>query len=246
MIQNNETRSLYVDRDGNPRNCIDCRICDRRNSNIWLVYDHTNDELAIKFIVKNLEKVMFMNNDIHVINNYKAGKLALVVCFTSRDENDTTVNVEKVGRYKVVVYRNATADTVQGIIDGKIKIQCLEPDPHVVALADRLVPDVNLTCDIRTKNENPGQQMQTCLDIFTMRAMKRSLEKTSVRKRGNWSFVINDKVYGRSTVKFENGKFIDYTKNGPQQINMDEFEKIVNAPHVETDVLSARAKSYVN
>ena len=239
-------RNLYFDRDGKPRNCIDCAIGDRRKSNIWLVYDHTNDELAIKFIVKNLEKVMFMNNDIHVINNYKAGKLALVVCFTSRDENDTTVNVEKVGRYKVVVYRNATVSTVQGIIDGKIDIQCLEPDPNVIALADRLLPDVNLTCDVRTQTGIPGQKIQTCLDLSTLRAMKKSLEKTSVRKRGNWSFVINDKIYGQSTVKFENGKFIDYTKNGPQKVNLDNFEKVVNAPHAETDVLSARAKFYVN
>lgn len=233
-IGKDDARGVYFDREGEKRFSFSRPISARHDTQIWLNHDIFGDENAVTYLAKSFENAILNECNADLLNNYRNSRLSLVVCFFTLDENaDPTMTKKKVGRYEVNVFKNANTTTMSKIVEGEIKVDCLVPDETVVAEAERLALE-------------PIPENETVLDRHTYRNMTKSLEKTPVRKRSNWSFPLKDPKYGDSVIKFENGKFIDYTSTGPQKVHLHSSEEIINNSHSDIDVLSANAAMFID
>ena len=223
-ISQHEAKNVFFTRSGTQREIIG-------TAGWWVVTDVYADEHALKFIAKKFELEILNGKSSPLLDLYRRGEMHLVAALMNdgldHDVAPTppvTQTVVKVGRYDVSVFRNATLDTIKAIMDKTIAIPPMAPDENVVKLADAAA-------------SMPVQQNVTMLSRPDWVDMTRSLEKTPVRKRRNWSFPIDVPKYGKSVIKFENGKFVDYTSAGVQDVDIFDEKSMC---HSSLDVTTAR------
>jgi len=202
-------------------------IAKHRENGTWLVNDAFDDDDAITFIAKKFELKILSGDGGEVLERYKNGSMTLVVTLMNT-ESDLPVSqtIKKVGRYDVVVFKNATMDTLEAIMERTIELPTMIPDEEAVRLADMAA-------------STPPEPKETHIGRDIWVQMTRSLEKTPVRKRRNWSFPIDVPRYGKSVIKFENGKFVDYTNNGVQVVTLFNPDGVCGPHNDTTDVASA-------
>ena len=224
FINVQEAKAVYFSQSGREREIMN-------RDGIFLVTDAFDDEKAIRFLAKQVELQILGGEASELLDLYKNGRLTLVVAFLSRQIHRPTAlpvvqTIQKIGRYDVNVFRNANLETLDGILKKTIATQPLVVDEAVVKQAD-------------LKASKPQEPAATYLDRRTWTQMTKSLEKTPVRKRRNWSFVLDDAKYGKSIIRFENGKFLDYTDKGVQRVSLFDPDEWCGQHNKTTDVTSA-------
>ena len=233
-IDREVARKVYFSKSGEKRVLMSPPISGRQYTKVLLTFDFFGDENALLFLAKSFETELFVECNAELLKSYKHSAMALIVCFFTRDENAIlTTKITKVGRFEINVLNNVTTRSMERVVNGEVNIKYLTPNATVIEDAELIAKE-------------PKADMGTVLDKFTYNRMTKSLEKTPVRKRSNWSFPLTDPRYGNSVIKFENGKFIDYTRTGPQVVNLLTSEEMMQNPHEEVDVLTANGAMYVD
>ena len=222
VINARAAKGVFFSKSGAER-----QIARHRESGTWLVNDAFDDEDAITFIAKKFELKILSGDGGEVLERYKNGSMTLVVSLMNTEcDLPVTQTIKKIGRYDVVVFKNATVQTLKAIMRKAIELPTMVPDEEVVRLADLAA-------------STPPEASVTNLDRVLWVQMTRSLEKTPVRKRRNWSFPIDVPRYGKSVIKFENGKFVDYTQSGVQDVVLLNPDELCGPHNDTTDVVSA-------
>ena len=223
VINVQEAKAVYFSQSGREREIF-------QKDGRWLVIDCFADENAIRFIAKKFEIAMLGGDASQLLDLYKNGRVTLVVALMKNSDDSAalpvTQTIQKIGRYDVNVFRNATMDTLDDIGNNNIVAKSLVVDERVVKQADLAA-------------SKPQEPAATYLDRRTWTQMTKSLEKTPVRKRRNWSFVLDDAKYGKSIIRFENGKFLDYTDKGVQWVSLFDPDEWCGQHNKTTDVTSA-------
>ena len=233
-IGRENARAVYFSKSGEKRVLMSPPISGRQYTKVLLTCDFFGDENALTFLAKSLEVELLLNCNAELLNSYKHSAIALIVCYFTFEPNATlTTEITKVGRFEINVLNNMSMSAMEKIVNGEMNIEYLTPNSTVIKDAERIAKE-------------PKDATGTVLDKMTYNQMTKSLEKTPVRKRSNWSFELKDPKYGNSVIKFEHGKFIDYTKNGPQVVNLLTSEELMQNSHEEVDVLSANGAMHVN
>jgi len=221
LINPREAKAVYFTQGGFERTLMG-------GDGIYMVTDCYDDENAIRFVAKNFE-ICLLGDNSELLSLYKNGHVTLVAALMGDLERTPSSlpvvqTIQKVGRYDVHVFRNANQETLAAIMKKTIALAPLAIDEAVVKQADLAI-------------SKPRPPPETRLPQETWSKMTRSLEKTPVRKRRNWSFPIDCDEYGNSIIKFEDGQFLDYTTEGVQVVKL--IDPKVFSHNKTTDVRSA-------
>lgn len=235
--------TTFHERNGNER-----RLLQLTNKNdgriIYATIEFSGDtQHATAFLVKHVHRRLLddapgaQEARVELLDLYKKGRMTLAVIDPAiedsgvgvkiLDYNRFNVNIASVDMHRAARDNAMSADAIFGA--SMKKLVYVKPDPHVVALAEK----------VRVSHD-PCAMTATVLDDDTYRLIEKSFARVPIRKRHAWAYPLDDDKYGTSFIRWTDGAFYDHTAHGKQKV-----ERLSDMPRTGK-ITSARGESWMH